>query len=112
MALLSSSSPRRWFENSGSVLRLTLVLVSALVVIAAIAALVAGVGPGTVALVWLGIEAAIVLLALVGERGRYRPRPTGTDWIRTSERFQDPVTGRWTVVEYDAKTGERRYVEE
>ncbi len=62
--------------------------------------------------IWLGIEAAILLLAILFERGRYQPGTSDGPWSPSAERFQDPTTGQWIRVEYNPRTGERRYVEE
>jgi hypothetical protein len=62
---------------------------------------------------WLpvGIEAAIVAILVVVERGRYRPRvdsARGT-WQATGERFRDPTSGELVDVYADAETGARDY---
>jgi hypothetical protein len=64
--------------------------------------------------VWVALQAAFLLVLLLGERGRYRPPLSGASdgWQRTAERFQDPTTGQWVVVEYNPRTGERRYIQE
>lgn len=52
------------------------------------------------------------MLGTVFERWRYRPnnaRP-GADSQPTSERFEDPQTGKTVQVFYDPRSGERRYV--
>jgi hypothetical protein len=91
-------------------LRRATIVVSAVVLIAAIALLASGAGGLAVALGWMGVQAAIVLIALLAERGRYHPRVGGGRWVRTAERFQDPTSHRWVVVEFNPATGERRYV--
>lgn len=95
-------------------LRRVLILASALVFVVAVILTLLGVGGNAPLYVWVAIQGAIVLIALLAERGRYRPRTsaTGSGWQRTAERFQDPSTGGWIVVEYNPKTGERRYVKE
>jgi hypothetical protein len=62
--------------------------------------------------VWVAVQAFILLVAVVAERGRYRARTADADrnWQRTAERFKDPSTDQWVVVEYNPRTGERRYV--
>jgi hypothetical protein len=79
-----------------------------------------GVGGGT----WLAGSTAcipllawssLVLLALLLERWRYRPKPSLASsadeqhWQATGERFVDPDSGRLMQVYFHAKTGERRY---
>lgn len=52
---------------------------------------------------------ALILLSLVFE-GRYRAaKSVAGPWQRTGERFIDPETGKLVEVDYDPKTGERRY---
>lgn len=93
-------------------LRRVVVLASALVLGIAVFLVVTGVGGLTPIYVWVAVQASILLIAVLAERGRYRPPSSGVEqgWQRTAERFQDPTTGRWTVVEYNPRTGERRYV--
>jgi hypothetical protein len=63
--------------------------------------------------VWwpVGLEAAVVGLALAFERGRYRPRITSASaaFAPTGERFADPTSGQVLDVYADPKTGERDY---
>lgn len=59
------------------------------------------------------IWGCILVIALLGERWRYRHGERGRDgrqWQPTDERFEDPETGRTVEVHYDPATGERRYV--
>jgi len=94
-------------------LRKALIGLSALVLLGAIGLALAGATTWTTVALWVGGQAAIVLVALVAERGRYRASGTTAGrWTPTGERFQDPTTGRWTVVEYNPDPGERRYREE
>ncbi len=92
-------------------LRAAVLVVSALILVGAIALVLRGINGFPVAVGWLALQALVVLLAVRFERGRYQPTPRGTRWTRTAERFQDPTTGRWVAVEYDPQTGERRYVD-
>ncbi|HET7569182.1 MAG TPA: hypothetical protein VFK96_01170 [Gammaproteobacteria bacterium] len=56
-------------------------------------------------------EGAILTLALIFERSRYRKNVSDRgDWQPTGERFVDPGTGRLTEVRYNPVTGERQYV--
>jgi len=59
----------------------------------------------------IGIEAAVVALLAVFERGRYRPRidPSRGTWQATGERFRDPTSGELVDVYADAETGARDY---
>ncbi len=95
-------------------LRRVLAILSALVLAAAILLIALGVGGTTPIYGWIAVQALILLVAVLAERGRYRPRTADADrnWQRTAERFQDPSTGQWVVVEYNPRTGERRYVPE
>ena len=52
---------------------------------------------------------SIGLALVLFERGRYRPKLTGTNFEPTSERYTDPVTGERIAVYVDAATGERDY---
>ena len=57
--------------------------------------------------------AAVLLLAALFERWRYKPlaaRPPGPDWQMTDERFVDPETGKLVTVYFHPATGERRYI--
>jgi predicted aspartyl protease len=93
-------------------LRLVLILASALALVVAIILMLNGTGGNAPLYAWVAIQVAIVLIALLAERGRYRPRSSRVEsgWQPTAERFQDPSTGEWMVVEYNPKTGERRYI--
>ena len=61
----------------------------------------------------LALPGLVLLFGLAAERWRYKPvtgpRP-GPDWVRTSERFVDPESGKLITVFYQPSTGERRYV--
>ncbi len=52
---------------------------------------------------------AIGLAFILFERGRYRPKLTGTNFQSTPERYRDPVTGETIAVYVDAATGQRDY---
>jgi hypothetical protein len=93
-------------------LRKAMIVVAVLTLVIAAGLLSTGSASATTIGVWLAIEAVVLLLALFFERGRYRPSVSGGPWIPTTERFQDPSSGRWIKVEYNPQTGERRYVEE
>ncbi len=49
------------------------------------------------------------MIAIVIERGRYRPSLTGSNFIPTAERFRDPVSGKNVQVYVDQATGQRDY---
>jgi hypothetical protein len=63
-------------------------------------------------LVWLILEGGIVLVSLLAERWRDKPRINrrAGNWKPTGERFVDPATGRLVQVFYNSDTGERDYV--
>lgn len=54
----------------------------------------------------------MLLACVLFERWRYRNPSAhdGGNWQPTGEQFIDPATGQPMEVEYDADTGERRYV--
>ncbi len=58
-----------------------------------------------------GIGAAVVLVLIIFEQTRYRPKVDATSgaWIRTGERFEDPTTGETLDVYANPSTGERDY---
>lgn len=66
---------------------------------------------------WFGmyllVNGIVVVSAVFLERRRYQPRvSSGPDnWVLTSERFIDDVSGKEMVVRYNTKTGERDYIE-
>jgi hypothetical protein len=51
----------------------------------------------------------IGLALILFERGRYRPKLSGTNFHPTSERYTDPVTGETIAVYVDDATGQRDY---
>jgi hypothetical protein len=62
--------------------------------------------------IYLGINACVVGLAVLFERGRYHPTVHGVgDWELTDEKFKDDTTGKWMGVKYNKKSGEREYFE-
>lgn len=93
-------------------LRTVLIGLAILAVLGAVGLLISGAGASTTVIGWVIVEGVILILALLLERGRYRPKASSGPWEATEERFQDPTTGRWIRVEYNPSTGERRYVEE
>ena len=61
---------------------------------------------------WIAFNVIVIVVALLFERGRYKPKVSGGDgWQRTGEKFQDPTTGKWMAVRFNKKTGERDYIE-
>jgi hypothetical protein len=93
------------------VLRISLIAVSAIVLMAAAALIFTGRAvPG------IGVAAFWALLLFAGtlfERRRYKrllSEPPGAEWTPTSERFIDPATGAEVMVYFNARTGARSYV--
>ena len=90
-------------------LRKAILAYGVLGVIGAIVLALAGIVVGLV--FYLFVNGAIVLAAVLFERGRYRPAFTpGGPWQETSERFVDPTTGQLMKVRYNPQTGARDYV--
>ena len=58
--------------------------------------------------------AAILAASIFFERtlSRGDSAPRGAGWERTAERFRDDESGAMVTVWFNAKTGERRYVED
>jgi hypothetical protein len=58
------------------------------------------------------IFGAVLALAVLVERWRYHNAQASRagNWAATGERFVDPQSGQNMEVQYDARTGERRYV--
>jgi len=90
-------------------LRKAILAYGVLAVIGATLLAVAGIITGLV--VYLFVNGAVVIAALLFERGRYRPAisPEGP-WQETAERFVDPTTGQLMKVRYNPQTGARDYV--
>jgi hypothetical protein len=57
---------------------------------------------------------AVLAVGVFYERVFYRGAvtPRGADWQATAERFRDQESGEMVTVWFNAKTGERRYVED
>ncbi len=90
-------------------LRKAILAYGVLAVIGAIALALAGVVAGLV--FYLFVNGALVLAAVLFERGRYHPAATSPGpWQETSERFVDPTTGQLMKVRYNPQTGARDYV--
>ena len=90
-------------------LRKAIMAYGVVAIIGAILLAIGGIITGLV--VYLFVNGAIVLAALLFERGRYRPsvNPDGP-WQETAERFVDPTTGQLMKVRYNPQTGARDYV--
>jgi hypothetical protein len=60
---------------------------------------------------WLIFAAywAVALVAILVERGRYRPAVDGASFVKTPERYRDPTSGELITVYVDPATGERDY---
>ena len=58
--------------------------------------------------------AGILAVSVFFERtlSRNNPVPRGPGWEATAERFRDEESGAMVTVWFNAKTGERRYVED
>ena len=90
-------------------LRKAILAYGVLAVVGAIALALAGIVAGLV--FYLFVNGAVVLAAVLFERGRYHPAATpGGSWQETSERFVDPTTGQLMKVRYNPQTGARDYV--
>jgi len=90
-------------------LRKAILAYGALAIIGAVVLALAGIITGLV--VYLFVNGAVVIAALLFERGRYRPTVTpGGKWEDTEERFIDPSTGQLMKVRYNPQTGAREYV--
>lgn len=75
------------------------------------AVVLASLGRGAPIVLYLFVNGAVVVAALLFERGRYRPPVTqGGAWQETAERFVDPTTGQLMKVRYNPQTGARDYV--
>jgi hypothetical protein len=90
-------------------LRKAILAYGVLALVGAIALALAGVGIGLV--FYLFVNGAVVVAAVLFERGRYRPTvTTGGPWQETGERFVDPTSGQLMKVRYNPQTGARDYV--
>jgi len=90
-------------------LRKVILAYGVLALIGAIGLALAGIVTGLV--FYLFVNGAIVIAALLFERGRYRPTiAPGGKWEETGERFVDPSTGQLMKVRYNPQTGARDYV--
>lgn len=90
-------------------LRTFVLVVAALFLTAALAGVVLDRGTWPTVIV-----AAVLAGGIAFERARYgaaQRRPEGAAWRETSERFIDDASGKPISVWFDARTGERRYVE-
>lgn len=88
-------------------LRTSLLVVAAGVCIAGLVLLAGGSAHGLPMALWGGV----LLCAVLVERWRYRPQGRGRGaWQATTERFIDPQSGQAMQVQFNADTGERRYV--
>jgi len=73
--------------------------------------LLVGRANGVLIAIYLLVNATLITVGILFERGRYQPK-TGTsehEWQQTGERFVDPSTGKLMEVHYNPKTGERTY---
>jgi hypothetical protein len=90
-------------------LRKVILAYGVLAVAGAVLLALAGIITGLV--FYLFANGAIVIVAVLFERGRYHPAvsPDGP-WQETAERFVDPTTGALMKVRYNPRTGARDYV--
>jgi hypothetical protein len=81
-------------------------------ILAVVGALIlASLGVGSAVVIYLFVNGAVVIAALLFERGRYRPPGSASGpWQETAERFVDPTTGQLMKVRYNPQTGARDYV--
>jgi hypothetical protein len=81
-------------------------------IVAVIGAIVmAALGVGSPIVLYLFVNGAVVIAALLLERGRYRPPVSASGpWQETGERFVDPSSGELMRVRYNPQTGARDYV--
>lgn len=90
-------------------LRKAILAYGVLAVIGAILLALAGIITGLV--LYLFVNGAVVIAALLFERGRYHPAVSpGGPWQETAERFVDPTTGQLMKVRFNPQTGARDYV--
>jgi hypothetical protein len=87
------------------------------VLVLGIALLIAGVialGYGAPATpLWLLAVGGVITVGTLGERVLYKPllrKKPGPGWVKTTERFVDPESGRTVDVFYEPSSGERQYV--
>jgi D-alanyl-lipoteichoic acid acyltransferase DltB (MBOAT superfamily) len=68
-------------------------------------------GANLVFLIW-GINAVVIIIGVLFERGRYKTKNTTEEgWVRTKERFIDHTSGKLVEVYFHPKTGERKYID-
>jgi hypothetical protein len=90
-------------------LRNALLAVALLLAAGGVIGLLTGHGGAVTAAIWGGV----ITVAVLFERWRYQPSAAdkaGGNWQATGEQFIDPESGAAMEVQYDAETGERRYV--
>ena len=88
-------------------LRVALALVALALLLGGVAARAGGLPMAVPLLIW----GTVLLLAVIFERWRYRPRISQTGgWQPTDERFIDPQTGQALQVLYNPHSGQRRYI--
>ena len=61
---------------------------------------------------YLLVNWLVIAIPLAIERGRYRGATDKGQWEPTGERFVDPSTGHLVEVQYDRRSGKRRYREQ
>jgi hypothetical protein len=91
-------------------LRLAVLLLGIALLMAGVIALGYGV-PGIP--LWLLVAGGVITVGTLGERVLYKPlrrEKPGPGWVKTTERFVDPDTGKTVEVFYQPTSGERQYV--
>ncbi len=80
-------------------------------IVAAVGVAMASPGHVNRSLAVLGIDFAIIILAIVFERYRYRPNidKSQLGWEPTDERYVDPGSGQTMRVWFNPKSGQRDY---
>lgn len=88
-------------------LRIAVAVIAFALLLGGFAARAAGLPAAMPLLIW----GAVLLLAAVFERWRYRPHTSQAGgWQPTDERFIDPQSGQAMQVLYNPHSGERRYI--
>ncbi len=117
--------------NGLGLARVVVLLLGLTMLVAGLALIAMPGGPGTVAGFWLAVTGAVVMVAALIERIRYRSEATDRSGLpagpaggeppgtrldprfrRSDEIFIDPTSGHRMRVWLDAESGERRYVPE
>jgi hypothetical protein len=102
--------PSSWSRCPPDMLRLAVLVLG----IALLTAGVIAIGSGTPGLsLWLLVVGGVITAGTVFERVLYKPllgKKPGPGWVKTTERFVDPDSGKTVDVFYEPSSGERQYV--